>query len=102
MSDFAYQGEELYLFGEAIRWKRYWMSRIREFLEGDVLEVGAGIGTNTLLLCDKRYRRWVCLEPDATLAARLVMSLRGSQFEQCYEVIVGYVGLDVPVQCHPG
>jgi 2-polyprenyl-3-methyl-5-hydroxy-6-metoxy-1,4-benzoquinol methylase len=37
-------------------------------LRGDVLEVGAGIGANTLALVD-RAARWTCLEPDARLLA---------------------------------
>ncbi len=71
MSAFAYQGTELELFARASNWKRYWREQIAAIVRGDVLEVGAGIGTNTRLLETVRFRRWVCLEPDGQLARRI-------------------------------
>ena len=50
MSDFHYVGSELDLFAEARNWKAYWSRRIGSFVRGDVLEVGAGIGSNTELM----------------------------------------------------
>src|SRR5688572_14599335 len=38
------------------------------WIQGDVLEVGAGIGSNTLLLHNPKVSSWLCLEPDETLA----------------------------------
>lgn len=69
--DFEYVGGELDLFEKAVNWKRYWRERIRSFVWGDVLEVGAGIGTNTRLLSGLPHTTWTCLEPDAGLAARI-------------------------------
>jgi SAM-dependent methyltransferase len=37
----------------------------------DVLEVGAGIGGTTQVLCRRLHNRWVCLEPDSVLIAGL-------------------------------
>ena len=68
---FSYVGEELELFSHAVRWKRYWSSKLAPFIGANTLEVGAGIGTNTLLLASNRQRRWVCLEPDPNLAHNL-------------------------------
>jgi 2-polyprenyl-3-methyl-5-hydroxy-6-metoxy-1,4-benzoquinol methylase len=68
MAEFEYSGTELALFAHAVNWKAYWKKRIAPFLRGDVLEVGAGIGANTLALLD-RAERWTCLEPDARLLA---------------------------------
>jgi ubiquinone/menaquinone biosynthesis C-methylase UbiE len=68
---FSYAGEELELFSHAIRWKRYCSSQLAPFVGTDVLEVGAGIGTNTLLLASNRQKRRVCLEPDPNLAHNL-------------------------------
>src|SRR5579862_3691240 len=68
---FEYIGGELELFEKAVNWKRYWRSRIQAFVAGDVLEVGAGIGTNTRVFEDLVYQSWTCLEPDAALSARI-------------------------------
>jgi SAM-dependent methyltransferase len=79
MGDFHYVGSELDLFAEARNWKAYWSRQIGSFIEGDVLEVGAGIGSNTGLMCDRTSGRWVCLEPDPTLASQLGEVLKGRE-----------------------
>jgi SAM-dependent methyltransferase len=70
-SEFKYAGSELDLFEKARNWKAYWRAQIAGFVCGDVLEVGAGIGANTLTLTGLNYTRWTCLEPDTALAARI-------------------------------
>ena len=50
MSEFKYIGSELDLFAAVWNWKAYWSRQIRPFLNGDILEVGAGIGSNTRFL----------------------------------------------------
>jgi SAM-dependent methyltransferase len=65
-----YIGNELELFARATRWKGYFARNITPWIQGDVLEVGAGIGSNTLLLHNPRVKTWQCLEPDETLAGR--------------------------------
>jgi SAM-dependent methyltransferase len=67
---YTYIGSELDLFALASNWKHYWTEEIRPYLRGRVLEVGAGIGSNTVALADQT-RDWTCLEPDAALADRL-------------------------------
>ena len=74
MTDFAYVGNELVLFAGATTWKSYVRFRLRSYLSGDILEVGAGIGAATATFYDGTQRRWVCLEPDA-LADRIKSSL---------------------------
>ena len=70
--EFQYAGSELDLFENAVNWKRYWSRKIAPFVSGDVLEVGAGIGANTrLLIRAMPFRSWTCLEPDASLVARM-------------------------------
>jgi SAM-dependent methyltransferase len=69
--EFRYAGSELELFKKARNWKAYWRARIAGFVRGEVLEVGAGIGANTLVLSSLAFERWTCLEPDAVLAARI-------------------------------
>lgn len=71
MADYSYPGEELDIFQRARNWKRYIKKQVRPFLHGKILEVGAGIGTNTILLFSGREMRWDCVEPDASLVERL-------------------------------
>ncbi len=71
MTEQHYVGGELELFAAAERWKSYWASRIAPYLRGAVLEVGAGLGSNTPLLRRGADSRWVCLEPDPALATAL-------------------------------
>jgi SAM-dependent methyltransferase len=66
-----YVGNELELFEAARNWKRYFSSRIRPFIRGDVLEVGAGLGVNTPYLCNEAVASWSALEPDARLCDEL-------------------------------
>lgn len=84
-----YVGKELDLFALADNWKSYVKAQIASYLTGDVLEVGAGIGSATLALHDGTARRWVCLEPDATLASRLQARILGSRAAPTTKVIVG-------------
>lgn len=74
---FQYQGEELHIFAHAKRWKAYWASYVAKWIRGDVLEVGAGLGANTVLLQSAAVRTWHCLEPDAELAAQLNSAIAG-------------------------
>lgn len=62
-----YEGSELELFSEAENWKHYFGSFIAPYIRGDVLEVGAGIGSNTELLFSDSIKSWSCLEPDGKL-----------------------------------
>jgi len=86
MSDFSYPGSELDVFAGAQNWKRYVRSQLRRYLRGRVLEVGAGIGSNTEICFDGTQNEWVCLEPDAVLAGRI----RAKKLEKC-EIVVGTI-----------
>jgi protein-L-isoaspartate O-methyltransferase len=77
MKPYAYLGRELELFEKAIHWKAYWGSLIGRHISGAVLEVGAGIGANTAVLAATQHTRWVCLEPDRSLASRIVLPTGG-------------------------
>jgi SAM-dependent methyltransferase len=89
MNEFRYVGSELALFSTAHNWKSYWSRQIAEFLAGDVLEVGAGIGTNTQILKQHGTGRWVCLEPDPQLVAQLVEAFKDTPHGRRYEPICG-------------
>lgn len=98
MSDCNYVGSELELFAAVRNWKSYWSRQIRPFIRGDVIEVGAGIGSNTPFLdpgCDDPAgyepggdHRWVCLEPDPLLLAQLTKTLKQTTGRQ-YETVCG-------------
>lgn len=96
MGQLAYVGAELDLFAAAARWKSYLRDRMAPYLGPEVLEVGAGFGGTTRYLCDgRRARRWVCLEPDPTLAGRVVESVGRGDLPPCCEAVVGTVD-DLP------
>lgn len=90
-----YLGDELTLFEHATHWKAYYGARLRPFLRGRVLEVGAGIGGTTRSLCDGRPADWLCLEPDASLAGRIAELLRAGALPACCRLHVGVLA-DLP------
>lgn len=85
----SYLGGELDLFALAKNWKSYIRREISDYLNGDVLEVGAGIGATTAALHDGSVRRWVCLEPDQWLATRLKARLAPCAIQSTASVVVG-------------
>ena len=89
MSDFKYVGTELELFADMWNWKEYWARQIRPFLKGDILEVGAGIGSNTRFLDPGGGGRWVCLEPDPDLVRQSGKNLGGAETVRSYETVCG-------------
>jgi SAM-dependent methyltransferase len=91
MTEFKYAGSELDLFREVRNWKSYWAGQIRPFIGGDVLEVGAGIGSNTEFLDAGGPGRWVCLEPDPELTSQLAKNLLYNSRSR-YEIVCGTLG----------
>lgn len=90
MSEFRYVGSELEIFAHATNWKRYIRHSIAQYLIGDVLEVGAGIGATTRIMNDGSQRRWVCLETDRNLAETIRPNL-SDNLSNC-EIVVGKLG----------
>lgn len=68
---FEYVGDELQLFAAAKNWKQRLRRELRPFVRGDVLEVGAGIGSTTAVLRDLTAGSWTSLEPDRAMAEQL-------------------------------
>ncbi|WP_435011781.1 class I SAM-dependent methyltransferase (plasmid) [Tundrisphaera lichenicola] len=89
---YNYVGDELDLFAAARNWKSYFRDRIAPYLGEDVLEVGAGLGGTTRVLCRGTERRWVGLEPDPALAGRLAEEVRSGNLPGNCEVRVGTLG----------
>jgi SAM-dependent methyltransferase len=89
MTDFKYVGSELELFAAVHNWKSYWSRRILPFVAGDILEVGAGIGSNTPFLDPGGNGRWICLEPDSRLIAQLTENLAQTRGRRGREAVCG-------------
>jgi ubiquinone/menaquinone biosynthesis C-methylase UbiE len=97
MSAFVYIGSELELFASAIHWKTYLRSHLAPFIGQRVLEVGAGSGNTTKLLCDGTQESWVCLEPDDQLGEQLRSAIRSGELPPRCQVVVGTLA-DLPRQ----
>ena len=86
--EFEYSGSELTVFSGAKNWKSYWKSRINKFVQGDVLDVGAGIGsTAELFINDMRLNSWLFLEPDRHLASEIASKIKANIFLEKYSVL---------------
>jgi SAM-dependent methyltransferase len=73
-AEYSYVGSELDLFLNATNWKKYWAGKLRPFVSGDVLDVGAGLGA-TFDYLNETSKSWTCLEPDPALCAQLARRL---------------------------
>lgn len=93
----AYVGQELDLFARARRWKDYLRAELRPALGRRVLEVGAGVGASAQALCAGDEERWLCLEPDPALAARIEALRAAGGLPRCCEVRAGTVD-DLPAE----
>jgi SAM-dependent methyltransferase len=87
MAEINYVGSELELFADVDNWKSYWSRKLRPFITGDILEVGAGMGVNTPFLDPGGRGRYVCLEPDPRLIEDMQSNL--GQAGGRYEIVCG-------------
>ena len=87
---FEYIGNELKLFAAAKKWKQYAAGLIKPFIKGDVLEAGAGIGSNTALFFTDAVSSWVLLEPDKKFATALEKTLQENKLAGNCSVFNGY------------
>lgn len=96
-TEISYHGTELELFAQAINWKKYWSSKLRPFITGYVIEVGAGLGSSTKFLHPEAHPRWLCLDPDPRLASHLARRVTASAIPQCCETKCGVLD-DLPAE----
>jgi SAM-dependent methyltransferase len=96
---FEYVGDELALFQHARNWKRYYGSRLTPYLQGDVLEIGGGLGATARALCGEGVHHWTSVEPDPELAARMEESFGAEPLSAPTSIIVGTIA-DVPAGKH--
>ena len=62
-----YIGDVLQVAESAKNWKSYFAKKLKKYISGDVMEVGAGIGTNTPFFIDERMENissWTYVEPN--------------------------------------
>ena len=86
---YEYVGSELDLFSTAIHWKTYLGKILAPHVRGRVLEVGAGIGSNTPFLYAPGVTEWVSLEPDAALSARISSRISQGGLPKSCHVLTG-------------
>lgn len=86
---YEYVGSELELFAEAHNWKKYYSKFIIPYIQGTVLEVGAGIGATTKVLINEKVNKWTCLEPDAKLCTQLINEIQSNNLPGYCNVITG-------------
>lgn len=67
-----YAGSELELFAHATNWKTYFKSQLIDHINGNVLEVGAGIGETTRGLFHDGVLSWTALEPDSAQVNKII------------------------------
>ena len=84
----TYIGDELGLFASATNWKRYWGAQLEPLIGESILEVGAGIGNNLLLLRQPE-QCWTALEPDAQQAKIIKTKLVDQQAPEKINIICG-------------
>lgn len=89
MNEQTYVGDELTVFQDAVNWKSYFRRSLAPYIRGDVLEVGAGMGGTTRILCDGTQKSWLCLEPDPALVEKLEAFGREQPYALPPEVKVG-------------
>ena len=90
---FAYVGGELELFAKAANWKAYYGAQLRPFIGSKVLEVGAGIGATTRVLCrSEAMADWLCLEPDPAMAGQIAAAIGQGGLPAGCRVEAGTVG----------
>lgn len=96
-ADQTYIGQELAIFAHAVNWKKYYSSIIRPYFGRRVVEVGAGLGATTAVMCDGNQQEWICLEPDPDLRSGIDRLILEENLPACCRTLGGFVP-DIPVE----
>jgi SAM-dependent methyltransferase len=81
-----------------MNWKQYWYNSVQQFVKGDLLEVGAGIGINTNLILQncKTITSLIAIEPDALLSCQIKGNINANKSNADVKIHTGYLSdLDV-------
>jgi hypothetical protein len=90
-TDRAYIGQELTIFAHAENWKKYYTSIIQPYFGKNVVEVGAGIGATTAVMCNGLQEQWICLEPDPVLRLEIDRLISDGKLPACCRTRSGFV-----------
>lgn len=93
----AYIGRELNIFAHAVNWKKYYSAIIRPYLGSHVVEVGAGIGATTSVMCSGNHQEWICLEPDPALRSEIDRLISEGKLPACCRTRGGFVS-EIPLK----
>lgn len=79
-----YEGKDLELFKNVEHWKKYFSKMLVKYIQGNVLEVGAGMGTNTQYMAKniELVKSWNFIEPDENLAGQIEHNTRNLNFKE--------------------
>lgn len=91
-TEFDYIGSELELFEHANNWKAYFAKSIKPYINGDVAEIGAGIGGTTKTLCTGREASWLCFEPDTQMCGEISEKVQRRELPDNVKVINSILG----------
>jgi SAM-dependent methyltransferase len=78
-TEIIYESSDLEIFAKATNWKKYWADKLRPQISGQVVEVGAGVGTSTKYLCTQEYPHWLCLDPDPSHVTQLTRLIESGE-----------------------
>ena len=93
LEEYIYPGDELDLFSNAKNWKKYFSKRLKKYVKGHVLEVGAGNGGTTRLLINDSVEKWLCLEPDIKLFHSLEKKIKLGELPAKTDAIQGTINV---------
>jgi hypothetical protein len=87
---YSYPGSELDLFSSATNWKAYWARKVSKYIGSRVLEVGAGIGSTTEILCGP-HGLWLALEPDPQLGKAIDDKISSGLLPDSCQLCIGTI-----------
>jgi hypothetical protein len=90
-TDKTYIGQELTIFAHAINWKKYYTSIIQPYFGRRIVEVGAGLGATTAVMCNGTQQEWICLEPDPLLRREIDSLIAAEKLPGCCRTLGGFV-----------
>jgi SAM-dependent methyltransferase len=96
----SYPGGELELFAAATHWKSYVGRVLQPFVAGEVLEIGAGIGSNIPYLHNRKVAGWTCVEPDSRLARQIEQKIAAGGIAPPCRVAVGTIDVIDCAACY--
>ena len=86
---YVYVGTELDLFASAHHWKAYVRRQVSMYLGRRCSRSARAMAARRAFSAEAVPERWVCLEPDSSLADRLIASVSAGELPDCCEPKIG-------------